>query len=91
MLEEILSGVQLEPRMAQAYLCLLILAYILKSTPQVKDWLISWVLFLVGIISGTLLIGWEPGGLINGAITGGLAIVTYEGYRKIRKKGKGGR
>ncbi|MBK1809422.1 phage holin family protein [Clostridium sp. YIM B02505] len=56
-----------------------VIGIFLKSTPKVKDWLIPWVLLLIGVIgSVTLQQGFTALAVFQGIAATGVAVLTNQ-------------
>lgn len=51
-----------------------VLGYILKQTPRVPNWTIIYVVTIVSIVLTIWILGWGPESLIQGVLTGAVAI-----------------
>jgi hypothetical protein len=60
----------------------MVLGYVLKQTPHFPDWLIIWVLLIVGMISGVIAIGLNVDGVANGIIAAGMAITSHQAWKQ---------
>lgn len=65
---------------------LLIIGYILKSTPNFKTWLIPYVMLFLGIILALLLLGFTVANFIQGILVAGAAVLSHQIYRQTKKK-----
>ncbi len=65
---------------------LLILGTIIKGTPNVKDWLIPYVLLVLGIIFTIALIGFNPDAVLQGVLVTGASILIHQGYKQAKEK-----
>lgn len=65
---------------------LLILGKIIKETPQVKDWLIPYILLGIGILLSILLLGINADAVIQGVLVAGASVFGYELYTQARDK-----
>lgn len=81
-----LTNVQLHEALVVIVPALLIVGYALKQTPKCPDWLIVWLLLLLGTVSGVVGIGASLDGVANGLIAGGLAITANQMYKQTTKK-----
>ncbi|MDF0726274.1 phage holin family protein [Cytobacillus sp. S13-E01] len=90
MLEGIFSQIAIHPQLVLVVPALLILGYALKNTPKVQDWMIIWILLLLGIMASILKLGFTVNGIANGMIAAGAAITTHQAikqsFRSHRKK-----
>lgn len=65
---------------------LLILGKIFKETPKFKDWLIPYVLLLLGILFTTFLMGFHVDAVIQGVLVSGAAVFTHELYVQAKER-----
>ncbi len=63
---------------------LLIFGFILKNTPNVQDWLIPWVLLVIGILLALLLLGLSANSLVQGILVVGAAVLIHQLYRQTK-------
>ena len=66
---------------------LLILGYILKNTPTIKDWQIPYVLLVIGITVTIGLIGFNVYAFIQGVLVTGAAVFSNQLYNQVKNKG----
>lgn len=57
---------------------LLILGKIIKETPMVKDWLIPYVLLVLGVCFTVLLMGFNVDAVIQGVLVSGAAVFGHQ-------------
>lgn len=57
---------------------LLILGKIIKATPRVKDWLIPYILLILGILLANALMGVGVNATIQGVLIAGAAVFTHQ-------------
>ncbi len=57
---------------------LLILGAMFKNTPQFKDWLIPYVLLVLGVIFATFLMGFNVDAVIQGVLVSGAAVFGHQ-------------
>lgn len=62
-----------------------ILGYFLKKTPKFPDWLIVWVLVVLGIVACLFLIGFSADGIIQGVLAAGVAALGYDLAKQTKK------
>ena len=55
-----------------------ILGSFLKRTPKVQDWIIPWVLLLVGVILAIGIIGLTVDAAIQGVLVAGAAVLGHQ-------------
>lgn len=61
---------------------LLILGFILKNTPLLKNWMIPWFLLLAGIGGALAIAGLSWDNVIQGILAAGTAVFTNQLYRQ---------
>lgn len=59
-------------------LVLLILGKIFKETPNLKDWLIPYMLLVLGIVFTILLMGFNVDAVIQGVLVSGAAVFGHQ-------------
>jgi hypothetical protein len=69
-----LSGIALDPSMVLLVGVLVALGYFLKSTPDIPDWLIGWILLVLSIVGAIFKIGATVDGVANGIMAAALAV-----------------
>lgn len=57
---------------------LLILGKMFKETPKFKDWLIPYVLLLLGVAFATFLMGFNVDAVIQGVLVSGAAVFGHQ-------------
>lgn len=67
---------------------LLIIGFIIKGTPNVKDWLIPYILLLIGIVGTTGLLGFNIDAILQGVLVTGGAVLINQGYKQAKEKGE---
>jgi len=65
---------------------LLIIGFIIKGTPNVKDWLIPYILLLIGIVGTTGLLGFNIDAILQGVLVTGGAVLINQGYKQAKEK-----
>ena len=50
----------------------------LKITPKVQNWLIPYILFVIGAVGGGFVVGWTTQGIIQGILMAGLATLAHQ-------------
>lgn len=63
---------------------LYIIGVFCKMIPKIPDWVIPFVLTAVGIVFGLLIVG-GAGGVLQGILAAGLAVLVNQGYKQITK------
>ena len=64
---------------------LYVLGIFLKAVPRIPNWVIPFALTAVGIGFGVLLIG-APGGVLQGILAAGLAVLVNQGYKQVKEQ-----
>lgn len=57
---------------------LFVIGLLLKNTPKVPDWIIPWVLLVIGIVLAVLLLGDPLQGVIQGALVAGATVLAHQ-------------
>jgi len=57
---------------------LFVIGLILKNTPKVPDWLIPWILLMIGIALAVFLLGDLLQGIIQGALVTGATVLAHQ-------------
>lgn len=65
---------------------LYVLGMLLKNTPNIKNWLIPWVLTFFGIIGGVFLIGFNSDGVIQGILVAGTTVLGNQLIKQTQNK-----
>jgi len=66
---------------------LYIIGMMLKATPRIYDWVIPYVLLLLGIAGGMALIGMNVQGVIQGILVAGVTVYTNQLIKQVKKGG----
>lgn len=61
---------------------LLILGVIFKNTPKIKDWLIPYVLLILGVAFAIALIGYNVDAVLQGVLVAGAAVFSNQLYKQ---------
>jgi hypothetical protein len=75
----------------QAYILipvLYIIGVFLKRIPNLKDWLIPWILLGLGMIGGFFLSGMQIGGILQGVLVTGVTVFANQVYKQTVVKSK---
>lgn len=64
---------------------LLILGKIIKGTPNVKDWLIPYILLVIGIVGTVGLLGFNIDAILQGVLVTGASILIHQGYKQAKE------
>lgn len=73
----------------QAFIVILVLLFIgkiLKGTPKFKDWLIPYVLLVLGIIFAVFLMGFNVDAVIQGILVSGAAVFGHQLYTQGKRR-----
>lgn len=65
---------------------LLILGKIFKETPNFKDWLIPYLLLLLGVGFATMLMGFNVDAVIQGVLVSGAAVFGHQLYAQAKHR-----
>ena len=65
---------------------LLILGKIIKGTPNIKDWLIPYILLVLGVIFTVALTGFNVDSIIQGVLVSGAAVFGNQLYKQAKNK-----
>lgn len=65
---------------------LMILGKIIKDTPKVQDWLIPYILLVLGIIFAVGLMGLSFDSIIQGILVSGAAVFGNQLYKQVKNK-----
>lgn len=65
---------------------LMFIGYMLKRTPRVANWLIPWLLMLLGIAGGLSILGLNAEAVLQGIIASGMAVFSHQLYSQSRQK-----
>ncbi len=82
MLTDILSQIEIHQQLTIVVPALMIIGYALKRTPKVPDWLIVWILLIIGALASVFTLGFTVNGISNGIIAAGVAITTNQAYKQ---------
>ncbi len=63
---------------------LMVIGAFLKKTPKVSSWSIPWILFVLGIIGGMLILGFNIYGMMQGIIASGVAVFAHQLYKQAK-------
>lgn len=61
-----------------------ILGYFLKKTPKFPNWLVVWVLVVIGILASLFLIGFDVNGVIQGILAAGVSALGYDLFNQTK-------
>ncbi len=57
---------------------LFVIGQLLKNTPKVPDWVIPWVLLVIGVTGGVLIIKDPLQGIVQGVLVTGATVLTHQ-------------
>lgn len=89
MSEELLLGQLTEallPEMAIIVLALLVLGFIIKKTPAIPDWLIVWILPVLGVMFAAFTIGFNIHAVLQGILAAGVAVLTNQLWKQSQRR-----
>ena len=67
---------------------LYILGIILKKTPHISDWLIPWILLVVGATGAVFLTGETVNGIIQGILVTGSTVLAHQLYKQTSNRNR---
>ena len=67
---------------------LYVIGMFMKKIPNIKDWLIPWVLLGLGIIGGFFLSGMQLSGILQGVLVAGVTVFANQLYKQTIVKAK---
>lgn len=65
---------------------LYIIGMMLKATPKIYDWVIPYVLLILGSIGGLFLVGFNANGVIQGILVAGSTVFANQLIKQIGKR-----
>lgn len=65
---------------------LCVLGEMLKNTPKIPNWLIPWILTVIGIIGGCAIIGINASGIIQGILIAGVTVLGNQLVKQTIKR-----
>lgn len=65
---------------------LMILGAMLKTTPKIANWVIPYILLVVGTVLALFLLGFDVNGFIQGILISGTAVFAHQLYKQGTKK-----
>jgi hypothetical protein len=74
---------------SEAYILIPVLYVIgvfLKKIPNIKDWLIPWILLGLGMLGGFFLSGMQLSGILQGVLVAGATVFTNQLYKQTVEK-----
>ena len=67
---------------------LYVIGMLLKKIPNIKDWLIPWILLGLGMIGGFFLSGMQLSGILQGVLVTGVTVFANQLYKQTVIKSK---
>jgi len=64
---------------------LLVLGKIIKNTPNIKDWLIPYILLVVGTVFTVAFMGFSPDAFVQGILVSGAAVFGNQLYKQAKE------
>lgn len=64
---------------------LMVIGKIIKNTPRVKNWMIPYILLLLGIVLSGLLMGFDVYSFIQGVLVTGAAVFSHQLFKQAKK------
>lgn len=74
------------PEMIIVIPILIFFSWLMKQTPNFKDWLIPYVVSIIGIIAGVVITKSVEDGFIQGILVAAVSIIIPTLYSQMRKK-----
>ena len=65
---------------------LMILGKIIKDTPNIQDWLIPYILLVIGVVFAVGMIGFSFDSVIQGILVSGSAVLGNQLYKQVKCK-----
>lgn len=75
----------LDPKLIIVLAMSWVVGFTLKQTPYVPDWCIIFIVSIVTIVISIWLLGWSPESLIQGVLTGAVAVYGNQLVKQIKK------
>ncbi len=66
---------------------LLIIGKIAKTTPVIKNWLIPYILLVIGLAVTTSMLGFNTDAVIQGILVTGAAVFTNQVFKQTKGRG----
>lgn len=61
---------------------LYVIGVLLKKIPNIKDWLIPWILLGLGMLGGFFLAGMQLSGILQGVLVTGVTVLGNQLYKQ---------
>lgn len=66
---------------------LMFFGYLLKKTPHIANWMIPWILLVLGVAGGLAVLGLNISAVLQGIIAAGVAVFSHQLYSQSRRQG----
>jgi hypothetical protein len=84
-MEDLLSRVEVSSTMILISASLIVIGMILKNTPSIPNWIILWIVVVLGIIFNIFSSGLKVESVIEGVISAGLAITAHQTVKQTKE------
>lgn len=74
------------PEMAVIVLALLVLGFIIKKTPAIPDWVIVWILPVLGMVFAVFIVGFNIHAILQGILAAGVAVLTNQLWKQSQRR-----
>ncbi|MFA5602168.1 MAG: phage holin family protein [Bacilli bacterium] len=64
---------------------LIVIGMVLKHTPSIPNWIILWILMLLGIVFNMFISGFSAETIVEGLISAGLAITAHQTVKQTKE------
>ncbi|MEB9895737.1 phage holin family protein, partial [Bacillus cereus] len=65
-----------------------VVGFILKKTPQVKDWTIIYIVTAIAVLLTVWMLGFGPESIIQGVLCGAFAVYGHQAVKQMKKGGE---
>lgn len=65
---------------------LYVLGKMLKNTKKIEDWLIPWILLILGVIGAVAIMGFNINAVIQGVLVVGVTVYSNQLFKQSTKK-----
>lgn len=76
----------LAPKLMIVVLVLILIGLALKNTPKVPDWLIVWILPVLGIVFSLGVLGLHVQSVLQGILSAGVAVLSHQLWKQTKHK-----
>lgn len=63
-----------------------VLGFVIKNTPKIMDWIIPYILLIVGVIGTVSLMGFTPDAVFQGVIVTGIAVYGHQLVKQVTER-----